>query len=79
MVTPVKPMGEVHITMDVTLLNKCVILSHFPMPVTEHLFLETKGCKYFTILDLLKAFHNTELQPDSWPQMLLRLHQYPRP
>ncbi len=61
MVMLMKPTGEIRITTDFSPLNKSVISSRFPLPVPEDLFQQTRGSK----LDLVKAFHNIELHPDS--------------
>ncbi len=75
-----KPTGEVWITTDFSLVNKSVIPSRFPLPVPEDLFQQTRGSKFFSKLDLVKAFHNIELHPDSrmltTMLTLLGLHQY---
>ncbi len=65
MVTPMKPTGEVCITTDFSLLNKSIIPFQLPLPVPEDLFQQTQGSKFFSKLDLVKAFHNIELHPDS--------------
>ncbi len=53
--------------MDITPLNKSVIPSHFPLPLPEELFLQTKGSTVYSKLVLVKGYHQTELHPDSQP------------
>ncbi len=80
LVTPIKPMGEVHVTTDFTQLNKSVIPSHYPLPLPEEIFQKTRGSSFFSNLDLIKGYHQIELHPDSHSLtatlMLLGLHQY---
>ncbi len=67
LVTPMKPNGELCITMDFTPLNKSVVPSCIPLPLPEELFLKTKGSSFYRKLDLIKGYHQIELHPDSRP------------
>ncbi len=82
LVTPVKPTGELHITIDFMPLNKSVVPSRNLLPTPEELFLKTHGSSWFTKLDLVKGYHQIELHLDSRPltmmAMPLGLHQYKR-
>ncbi len=59
-----------------------MVLTRFPLPIPEDLFLQTKGSHYFSKLDLIKGYHNIELHPDSRPLTAtltpLGLRQYHR-
>ncbi len=57
-----------------------MVPTQFPLPIPEDLFLQTKGSRYFSKLDLIKGYHNIELHPDSRTLTAtlthLGLHQY---
>ncbi len=67
MVMPLKPDGSVWVMTDLSSLNEFIIPSRYPMLLLEDIFLQMQGSKYFTKLDLIKAFHQLELHPDSCP------------
>ncbi len=54
----------------------------FPFPIPEELFQWTLGSKFFSKLDLVKAFHHIELDLESRPMTVilgpLGLRQYHR-
>ena len=65
MVTVPKADGGLRVTTDLSPLNNFVIPDRYPLPNPKDLFLELKGAKVFTKLDLRKAFFHVELHPDS--------------
>ena len=75
MVTVPKPCGGVRITSDLSPLNTFVIPDRFPLPNPKDLFLELKGAKIFSKLDLRKAFYHIELAPESRQLTTTLTHQ----
>ncbi len=65
MVTPMKPDGTIWITMDFSPLNEYVVPTRYLLPLPDELFVKARGSKFFSKLDLVKAFHQIELHPDS--------------
>ncbi len=62
-----KPGGGVRITTDLTALNACVEPVRHPLPKIQDLFLELRGAKHFTKLDLKKGYFHLELDEQSSP------------
>jgi hypothetical protein len=46
-------------------VNKAVKRLNYPLPTLEELLPELNDCKVFARLDILSAFHQIELHPDS--------------
>ena len=65
MVTVMKPDGNIRVTTDLSPLNNYVIPDRYPLPSIKDLFLELKGAKVFTKLDLRKAFFHIKLSEES--------------
>ncbi len=62
-----KPGGSVRITTDFRPLNEYVVPTRYPLPLPDEIFQQALGSKFFSKLDLVKAFHQIELHPDSRP------------
>ncbi len=62
---PMKPDGTVRITTDFSPLNQYVVPTRYPLPLPDELFIQARGSKFFSKLDLVKAFHQIELHLDS--------------
>lgn len=65
MVSVMKPDDNVRVTTDLSPLNSYVVPDRFPLPNPKDLFLELKGAKIFTKLDLRKAFYHIKLAEES--------------
>ena len=65
LVTVPKPDGGVRITTDLTGLNKYVIPQRHPLPKIKDLFLELKGARFFSKLDLKKGYYHIVLDEQS--------------
>ncbi len=78
MVTPAKPDGTVHVTTDLSWLNKFVIPVRHPLPTLPEIFQQVRGSAYLSTLDLMKAYHHITLHPDSRPLTLTMTPLGPR-
>ncbi len=73
-VTPAKSDGMVCITTDLSHLNKFVIPTWFDVPTLAEIFQMVWGSKFFSTLDLMKAYHHILLAPESHPLTLTMSH-----
>lgn len=60
-----KPDGSVRITTDLSSLNKYIIPERHLIPNISDIFLELRGAKYFSKIDLKKGFFHIELDDES--------------
>ncbi len=75
LVSVAKDDGGVRLTTDLSPLNKFVIPNRFPLPTIGDLFLELKGARIFSKLDLKKAFFHIKLAEASRPLTATLTHQ----
>ena len=67
MVTVLKKDGSVRICNDLQALNSQIIVDKFVLPSPDELFVHLAGARFFSKLDLRKAFFHMPLTPDSRP------------
>ena len=60
-----KPNGGVRITSDLSALNDYIIPSRFPLPHFSDLTLQLRGARFFSKLDLEKAYYHIALDDES--------------
>ena len=60
-----KPNGGVRITSDLSALNDDIIPSRFPLPHFSDLTLQLRGARFFSKLDLEKAYYHIALDDES--------------
>ncbi|MCP4491709.1 MAG: RNA-directed DNA polymerase, partial [Gammaproteobacteria bacterium] len=70
-----KPSGEIRITTDLSPLNVYVTPNRFPLPTINELFLELKGARLFSKLDLKKTFFHIKLAEQSRPLTTTLTHK----
>ena len=75
MVAVPKPNGGIRVTTDLSPLNNHVIPDRFPLPNMKDLFLELKGAKVFSKLDIRKAFFHVALAEESRHLTTTMTHQ----
>ncbi len=68
----------VHITMYLSHLNKYVIPTRFDIPTPAEIFQMVHGSHFFSMLDLMKAYHHVPLAPESRPLTLTMTPLGPR-
>ncbi|XP_055613061.1 uncharacterized protein K02A2.6-like [Uranotaenia lowii] len=64
-VTPKDGGRDVRICVDMRKANKAIIPEKHPLPTFEEIMPHLDGCKLFSKIDLVKAFHQIELAPNS--------------
>lgn len=64
-VTPKDGGRSVRLCVDMRKANKAIIAEKHPLPTFEEIMPHLEGCKVFSKLDLVKAFHQIELAPES--------------
>ena len=62
-----KENGAMRITTDLTALNKYVVPERHQLPNIQELFLQLRGMKYYTKLDLRKGYYHIRLAEESRP------------
>ncbi|CAH8619794.1 unnamed protein product [Dicrocoelium dendriticum] len=67
MVTVLKKDGTVRICNDLKELNSQLIIENFPLPTFDELLVKITGARFFSKLDLKKAFFHMPLTPESRP------------
>ena len=60
-----KPDGSLRVCGDYRLLNERTVLDGFPLPNLRHFMAKIKGSTIFSRVDLVKAFHQIPLDPES--------------
>jgi hypothetical protein len=70
-----KPNGDVRITTDLSPLNQYVVPYRYPLPNIKDLLVKLKKAKFYTKLDLKKAFFHIPLHPESRPLTATATHQ----
>lgn len=64
-VTPKDGGKNVRLCVDMRMANKAIIPERHPLPTFDEIMPHLNGCRYFTKIDLVKAFHQIELAPES--------------
>lgn len=64
-VTPKDGGKSVRLCMDMRKANKAIVPEKHPLPTFEEIVPHLNGCKVFSKIDLVKAFHQIELAPES--------------
>lgn len=64
-VTPKDGGRSVRLCIDMRKANKAIIPEKHPLPTFEEIMPHLEGCKVFSKIDLVKAFHQIELAPES--------------
>ncbi len=75
---PAKSDGMVRIMTDLSRLNKFIIPMRFDVPMPVEIFQMVRGSKFFSTLDLMKAYHHILLAPESRPLTLMMMPLGPR-
>ncbi len=57
--------------MDLSQLNKFIIIMRSPLCVLPEVFQKVQGSCFLSTLDLMKAYHHIELRPESRPLALM--------
>lgn len=55
---------ELRLVIDYSKLNEITQSQHFPIPLIDEIFDDLGGCKWFSTLDIDRAFHQVEIHPD---------------
>ncbi len=63
---------------DLSQLNKFVIPMWFDVPMLAEIFQMVHGSKFFSTLDLMKAYHHIPLALESHPLTLMMMPLGPR-
>ena len=63
-----KKSGGIRLCVDYRKLNSKTIAAHFPIPRSEDLLDDLKGCKYFTVIDLKSAYHHITIKKSDRPK-----------
>ena len=58
--------GSLRVTVDMRQVNKAIKNTNVPIPNVEDINAQLSGSKYFSKLDLKAAFHQLELDEESW-------------
>ncbi|XP_055584741.1 uncharacterized protein K02A2.6-like [Uranotaenia lowii] len=58
---------EIRICVDMRDDNKAIVPQHHPLPIFDEIIPHLNDCKYFSKIDLNKAFHQVELGEESRP------------
>lgn len=64
-VTPKNGGKSVRLCVDMRQANKAIIPDRHPLPTFEEIMPNLDGCKFFSKIDLVQAFHQLELSPAS--------------
>ncbi len=64
--------------MDLSRPNKFVIPACYPLPMLPEVYQKVQGTAFLSTLDLMKAYHHTELHPESRPLTLTMTALGPR-
>lgn len=64
-VTPKDGGRNVRLCVDMRQANKAIIPERHPLPTFEEIMPHLDGCRYFSKIDLVQAFHQLELSPES--------------
>lgn len=71
-VVPKKPdisgQKKYRIAIDYRNLNEITIADKYPIPNMDEILSKLGGCNYFTTIDLIKGFHQIEMDPESIPK-----------
>ncbi len=78
LVMPAKSDGMVWIMTNLPHLNKFIIPMQFDIPTPVEIFQMVQGSKFFSTLDLMKAYHHILLAPESHPLTLMMMSLGPR-
>ncbi len=70
---PAKSDGTVWITTNLSRLNKFIIPTRFDVPMPAEIFQMVRRSKFFSTLDLMKAYHHIPLAPESRPLTLMMM------
>ena len=57
--------NEIRLVVDMRQANQAVRHSHYPIPTLQELLMQFNGCKVFSKIDLLKGYHQLELDEKS--------------
>ena len=57
--------GRIRVCLDMRVANKAISRIRYPTPTIDDLMINLRGAKVFSKLDLLSAFHQLELSPES--------------
>ncbi|XP_062542458.1 uncharacterized protein K02A2.6-like [Armigeres subalbatus] len=64
-VTPKNGGKNVRICVDMRQANRAIIPDRHPLPTFEEIMPHLDGCRFFSKIDLVQAFHQIELSPES--------------
>lgn len=65
-VVPVlKKNGDLRVCVDMRRANQAVLREHFPIPTFDEIVADLRDCEYFSKIDLVSAYHQIELAPES--------------
>ena len=56
-----KPGGGLRLCVDYRALNEVTKRNRYPLPLIDEIIQKVKGCKFFTRLDIIKAFHRLRM------------------
>ncbi|XP_055527816.1 uncharacterized protein K02A2.6-like [Wyeomyia smithii] len=71
-----KPNGKVRICADYsTGLNAALEPNNYPLPVPDDIFTKLNGCKFFSIIDLLDAYLQVEVDDESKQLLTINTHR----
>ncbi|XP_055548643.1 uncharacterized protein K02A2.6-like isoform X1 [Wyeomyia smithii] len=65
---------EIRICVDMRDANKAIVPQHHPLPTFDDIIPHLHNCKYFSKIDLNKAFHQIELAEESRPITTFATH-----
>ena len=60
-----KPSGDIRLCVDMRQDNMAVKRERFPIPTIDKVLQDLNQSKFFSMLDLTSAYHQTELSPES--------------
>lgn len=62
-----KPNGDIRICVDMRRANKAIRRENYPLPTFDSFLTKLRKASYFSRLDLVSAYHQLELHPESRP------------
>jgi len=70
-----KGSDEIRLCCDYSVtVNRCVEMQHYPLPNTEDLFASLDGGKFYTVLDVSRAYLHLELEEGSKQVLTINTH-----
>ena len=70
----VKKDGSIRMCIDYRKLNSKTIIANFPIPRSEDLLDDLKGCKYFSVIDLKSVYHHILIKEEDRPKTAFVTH-----